>query len=200
MVHYRKIWMGRVLGLCDFASPRTFVKTTTPIQIFCGSNIPNKNAKSIGEIPKMLWKHNCLNQYFQMFDHFGIKVGVSYCHMPSIKKDAQELVCGTKKDQNWWRHQSFNYEVSLQICPSSKSCCKLTSGSMWIKDVAKRTPPPKQSKTEVKVRFHILSSLKKYLPIFRGKNPIIRDTIARSDIAIIFVVMTSIFLSKWNRV
>ena len=42
-----------------------------------------------------------LNQYFQMFDHFGIKVGVSYCHMPSINKTAQELVHGTKKDQNW---------------------------------------------------------------------------------------------------
>ena len=67
---------------------------------------------------------------------------------------------------------------------------------MWIKEVAKRTPPPKQSKTEVNVRFHILSSLKKYLQIFKGKNPIKMDTIARSDIAIIFVVMTSMFVSK----
>ena len=149
----------------------------------------------------MLWKHNCLNQYFQMFDHFGIKVGVSYCHMPSIKKDAQELVCGTKKDQNWWRHQSFNYEVSLQICPSSKSCCKLTSGSMWIKDVAKRTPPPKQSKTEVKVRFQILSSSGlKYLPIFMGKNPNISPPRPRSAMVIIFTVVTSMFVSNGDKI
>ena len=41
-----------------------------------------------------------LIQYFQMFDHFGIKVGLSYCHMPSINKTAQDLVHGIKKDQN----------------------------------------------------------------------------------------------------
>ena len=67
---------------------------------------------------------------------------------------------------------------------------------MWIKAVAKITPPPKQSKTEVKVRFHILSSLKKYLPIFKGKNPSIRETKARSAIVRIFVVMTSMFVAK----
>ena len=60
--------------------------------------------------------------------------------------------------------------------------------------MAKRTPPPKQSKTEVKVRFHILSSYKKCLPIARGKKPSIRDTTARSVIVIIFVVMTSSML------
>jgi hypothetical protein len=37
----------RVRGLYDFASPRTFVKTTAPVHIFCGSNIPDKNSKSI---------------------------------------------------------------------------------------------------------------------------------------------------------
>jgi hypothetical protein len=45
---------AKVQGLCDFASPWTFVKTTTLIQIFCGSNIPDKNSKSIGKIPKIL--------------------------------------------------------------------------------------------------------------------------------------------------
>jgi hypothetical protein len=45
------------MGLVVFAKiqgPQTFVKTTTPINIFCGSNIPDKNSKSIGEIPKIL--------------------------------------------------------------------------------------------------------------------------------------------------
>ena len=37
----------KVRGLYDFASPQTFVKTTAPIPIFCGSNIPDKNSKSI---------------------------------------------------------------------------------------------------------------------------------------------------------
>ena len=72
---------------------------------------------------------------------------------------------------------------------------------MWIKEVAKITPPPKQSKTEVKVRFHILSSLKKYVPIFRGKKPSIRDTTARSVIVISFVVMTSsMFVSNGDKI
>ena len=82
----------------------------------------------------------------------------------------------------------------------TKNHYKRTSGSMWIKEVAKMTPPPKQSKTEVKVLFHILSSLKKYLPIFRGKNPNIRDPMPRSDIVIIFTVVTSMFVSNGDKI
>ena len=71
---------------------------------------------------------------------------------------------------------------------------------MWIKEVAKRTPPPKQSKTEVNVRFHFLSSMKTDLLIFRGKKPSIRDTTARSVIVIIFVVITSsMFVSNGDK-
>ena len=54
-----------------------------------------------GVINKLENKEVCgLIQYFQMFDRFGIKDGLSYCHMPSINKTAQDLLCGTKKDQN----------------------------------------------------------------------------------------------------
>ena len=54
-----------------------------------------------GVLNKLENKEVCgLIQYFQMFDHFGIKVGLSYCHMPSINKTAQDLVRGIKKDQN----------------------------------------------------------------------------------------------------
>ena len=97
MVHYCKIWMSRVRGLCDFASPRTFVKITTPIQIFCGSNIPDKNSKSIGEIPKMLWKHNCLNQYFQMFTILLSKLEFHIATYQASKKMLRNWYVGPKK-------------------------------------------------------------------------------------------------------
>jgi hypothetical protein len=43
--------------------------------------------------------------------------------------------------------------------------------------------------------------LKKYLPIFRGKKPSIRDTTARSVIVISFVVMTSsMFVSNGDKI
>ena len=72
---------------------------------------------------------------------------------------------------------------------------------MWIKEVAKITPPPKQSKTEVKVRFHILSSSGlKYLPIFMGKNPNISPPMPRSAMVIIFTVVTSMFVSNGDEI
>ena len=40
----------RVHVICDFESPRTFLKTTALIYIFCGSNTPDKNLKSIDDI------------------------------------------------------------------------------------------------------------------------------------------------------
>ena len=57
--------------LCDFASPRTFVKTTAPINVFCGSNIPDKNLKSIADITKILWKHNGQKKFVPIwFENF----------------------------------------------------------------------------------------------------------------------------------
>ena len=50
----------RVRGLCDFASPRTFVKTKIQSPI-------------IGDIIKNLWKHNCLLDskfYYLFFEGF----------------------------------------------------------------------------------------------------------------------------------
>ena len=41
-VKFRSPRTRRVRGLSDFASPQTFVKTTTPIN-FCSNNIPAKN-------------------------------------------------------------------------------------------------------------------------------------------------------------
>ena len=72
---------------------------------------------------------------------------------------------------------------------------------MWIKEVAKITPPPKQSRTEVKVRFHNLSSSGlKYLPIFMGKNPNISPPMPRSVMVIIFTVVTSMFVSNGDKI
>ena len=47
LVKYESPRTRRVRGFYNFASPRTFVKTTAPIHIFCGSNIPDKNSKFI---------------------------------------------------------------------------------------------------------------------------------------------------------
>ena len=78
----------------------------------------------------------------------------------------------------------------------------LTSGSMWIIEVANRTPPPKHSNTEVTVRFQPLSSLWKYAPILTGRYPRMREIPPSSTMQIILAVLTSmlfifVFVDFW---
>ena len=75
---------------------------------------------------------------------------------------------------------------------------KLTSGNMWIIEVAKRTPPPKHKSTDVKVRFHSLSSLTKCFPIFKGIKPRKSETPPNKNMAKYFVPFKSIIVhSGW---
>ena len=69
----------------------------------------------------------------------------------------------------------------------------LTSGSMWIKAVAKITPPPKHKSIEVTFFFHAFSEEYKYFPTQIGRNPKIREIPPKSNIEMIFAVTTSMF-------
>ena len=69
---------------------------------------------------------------------------------------------------------------------------------MWIIEVAKRTPPPKHKSTDVKVRFHSLSSLTKCFPIFKGIKPRKSETPPNKNMAKYFVPFKSIIVhSGW---
>ena len=72
----------------------------------------------------------------------------------------------------------------------------ITSGSIWVKDVAKRTPPPKHNKSDTMVRFHTVLVSKKYLPIFKGKNPKVSVPAASRVIVMKFVDAPSCMVAK----
>ncbi len=81
-----------------------------------------------------------------------------------------------------------------------------TSGSMWTKLVARRTPPPKQRRTEVIVLFQkFLPPSKSEVsikdPSLRGRNPRMSEMPPSKDKAITLTVIKSILVHNvvWNR-
>ena len=97
------------------------------------------------------------------------------------------------------RSSAKGYSISSGMMPAmvALSSSSLTSVIMWINTVERRTPPPKQSKTDVSVRFQTFSSFRKNFPIFKGRKPRIKETTMRSTIEMYFAVEASM-ISYWR--